>query len=344
MTDTNRQWRVARYPEPDELISEAHFDWVTEAVPEPSEGEFLVKTCYLAPIPAQRGYLDEKQAALLGERLPLGSIMRGRGIGEVVASKHPDYSPGDIFVGSLGWQDYSIQRPLGKEFVFSTRKIFNPRSPLSLHMGILGQAGGTGYFGLLEGGQIKAGDNVLISAAAGGVGSVAGQIARIKGANKVVGLTGTDEKCAWLCDELGYTAAINYTSANLDEKLREHFPDGIDLFLDSVGGTILNTALGHLAMHARVAIGGYISTQYSADTSNGPSNYYNLLFKRARMQGFIYFDYWDRYDEAEQALCKWYDEGLLVNTEYLTEGLENMPAALSDLFTGKNMGIAICKL
>jgi NADPH-dependent curcumin reductase CurA len=270
--------------------------------------------------------------------------MRGRGIGEIVASKHPDYSPGEIFVGSLGWQDFSIQRPVGKEFVFSTRKIPKPRAPLSLHMGILGQAGGTGYFGLIEGGQLKAGDNVLISAAAGGVGSVAGQIARIKGAHKVVGLTGTDEKCAWLCTELGYTAAINYTSANLDAQLSEHFPEGIDLFLDSVGGDILNTALGHLAMHARVAIGGYISTQYSADTSNGPSNYYNLLFRRARMQGFIYFDYWDRYDEAEQALCEWYDKGQLVNTEYLTEGLENMPTALSDLFTGKNQGIAICKI
>jgi NADPH-dependent curcumin reductase CurA len=344
MTETNRQWRVARYPEPDELLSDAHFDWVAEAVPDPSAGEFLVKTAYLAPIPAQRGYLDENQAAFLGGRLPLGSIMRGRGIGEIVASKHPDYSPGEIFVGSLGWQDFSVQRPVGKEFVFSTRKISEPRTPLSLHMGILGQAGGTGYFGLLEGGQLKAGDNVLISAAAGGVGSVAGQIARIKGAHKVVGLTGTDEKCAWLCNELGYTAAINYTSANLDEQLSEHFPEGIDLFLDGVGGDILNTALGHLAMHARVAIGGYISTQYSSDTSNGPGNYYNLLFKRARMQGFVYFDYWDRYAEAEQTLCKWYDEGRLVNTEYLTEGLENMPAALGDLFTGKNQGIAICKV
>jgi NADPH-dependent curcumin reductase CurA len=344
MTDTNRQWRVARHPEPGELISDTHFDWVTASLPEPAAGEFLVKTHYLAPIPAQRGYLDEQQSAFLGERLPIGSIMRGRGIGEVIASRHPDYQPGEIFVGSLGWQDFSIQRPVGKEFVFSTRKIPNPRTPLSLHMGILGQAGGTGYFGLLEGGQIKAGDNVLISAAAGGVGSVAGQIARIKGAQQVVGLTSTDEKCAWLCAELGYTAAINYTRADLDEKLSEYFPDGIDLFLDSVGGDILNTALGHLAMHARVAIGGYISTQYSAAATDGPGNYHQLLFKRARMQGFIYFDYWDRYEEAEQALCKWYDEGLLIDTEYLSEGLENMPTALSNLFTGKNQGISICKV
>jgi NADPH-dependent curcumin reductase CurA len=344
MTDSNRQWRVARYPDPEELISDIHFDWASEAIPQPAAGEFLVKTAYLTPIPAQRGYLDTNQSALLGEQLPLGSVMRGRGIGEIIESRHPDYKPGEIFVGSLGWQDYSIQHPVGKEFIFSTRKISNPRTPLSLHMGILGQAGGTGYFGLLEGGQLKAGDNVLISAAAGGVGSVAGQIARIKGAQKVIGITSTDEKCAWLCDELGYSAAINYKTANLDEKLAEHFPEGIDLFLDSVGGNILNTTLKHLAMHARIAMGGYISTQYSAAASQGPDNYYNLLFKRARMQGFIYFDYWDRYDEAEQALSNWYDQGMLVNTEYLTDGLENMPAALSDLFTGKNQGIALLKV
>lgn len=342
--EINRQWRVARYPEPDELIGKEHFEWVSEPLPEPADGEFLVRTDSLAPIPAQRGYLDEKQSAFLGEPIPRGSVMRGRGIGEIISSRHPDYSPGEVFVGSLGWQDYSIQRPVGKEFVFSTRKIDKPRNPLSLHMGILGQAGGTAYFGLHEGGQLKAGDNVLISAAAGGVGSVAGQIARIKGAKSVVGITGTDEKCAWLCDALGYTAAINYKTGNLDAELAEHFPGGIDLYLDSVGGDILNTVLKHLAMHARVAIGGYLSTQYSSADESGPTNYHNLLFKRASMQGFIYFDYWDRYEEAAKALSEWYDDGLLVNTEYLTQGLENMPTALGDLFSGKNRGIAICKV
>ena len=342
--EVNRQWRVARYPQPGELIGAEHFEWTSEAIPKPADGEFLVRTRYLAPIPAQRGYLDEKQAALLGEPIPLGAVMRGRGVGEIVASEHPDYRPGEIFVGSLGWQNFSIQRPLGKEFVFSTRKIANPRNDLSLHMGILGQAGGTAYFGLLEGGQLKPGDNVLISAAAGGVGSVAGQIALILGANSVVGIAGTDEKCAWLCDELGYTSAINYKTGDLDAELARHFPAGIDLYLDSVGGDILNTALQHLAMHARIAIGGYLSTQYSSADDSGPTNYYNLLLKRARMQGFIYFDYWDRYDEAEQALSKWYDDGLLADTEYLTEGLENMPSALGDLFSGRNKGIAICKV
>jgi NADPH-dependent curcumin reductase CurA len=342
--ELNRMWRVARHPSAAELIGAEHFEWSTEPVPEPADGEFLVRTEYLAPIPAQRGYLDERQAALLGKSLIVGAIMRGRGIGTVVKSRHPDYTEGEIFVGSLGWQDYSIQRPAGANFVFSTCKISNPRDPLSLHMGVLGQAGGTAYFGLTEAGGIKAGDNVLISAAAGGIGSTAGQIARIKGANKVVGIAGSAEKCAWLSDELGFTAAINYQTDNVDVQLARHFPDGFDLMLDGVGGELLNTALAHLAMHARVVISGYLATQYAGGKCAGPANYTNLLFKRASMRGYIYFDYWDRYAEAEQQLCEWFDAGRLIDTEYLTDGLENMPAALADLFTGGNRGIAICRV
>jgi NADPH-dependent curcumin reductase CurA len=341
---TNRLWRVARYPQPGEVIGPDHFHWATEAAPEPADGEFLVRTICLAPGPAQRGYLEERQSAFFGKPLPLGHVMRGRGIGEIVASNHPDYKAGEIFVGSLGWQDYSVQKPLGGEFIFSTRKINNPYQPLSLHLGILGQAGGTAYFGLLEGAGIREGDNVLVSAAAGGVGSVAGQVARNLGAANIVGLAGSDAKCAWLCNDVGYSAAINYHSDNLGEKLAEHFPEGIDVFLDNVGGEILNTALSHLAVNARVAVAGFIATQYSPGSPSGPANYPNLIFKRARMQGFVYFDYWDRYEEAEEQLSDWYDQGLLVNTEYLTEGLENMPYALADLFTGGNRGIAICRV
>ena len=345
MTDaSNRQWRVKRYPTAAEVISTEHFSWAEMVIPEPAEGEFLVRTRYLAPGPAQRGYLVNDGGEFYGKPLPLGDVMRGRGIGEIIASRHPDYSPGEIFVGSLGWQDYSLQKPVGKEFIFSTRKIPQPRDPLSLHMGILGQAGGTGYFGMLEGGQVKAGDNVLISAAAGGVGSSAGQVARLMGAATVVGIAGSDEKCAWLCDTVGFTAALNYKTENLQERIAQLFPAGIDVYLDNVGGDTLDIALANLAMHARVAISGFISTQYAAHRPAGPANYTNLLFKRARMQGFVYFDYWDRYAEAEQQLSQWYDAGQLVNTEHLSDGLELMPTALRQLFTGENRGIAICKV
>jgi NADPH-dependent curcumin reductase CurA len=340
----NRQWRVARYPDPDELIGSSHFEWGESALPKPDPGEFLVRTICLAPGPAQRGYLETRQAAFYGEPIPLGQVMRGRGIGEIVESSHPEYKLGDIFVGSLGWQEYSVQKPEAGEFIFSTRVIEKPVKPYSMHLGILGQAGGTAYFGMQEAGEVKAGDNVLISSAAGGVGSVAGQIARIKGANTVVGITGHADKCAWLCDELGYSAAINYKTENLDDRLCELFPSGVDVYLDNVGGEILNTTFNHLAMHARIALSGYISTQYSAQPRTGPENYTQLLFKRARMQGFVYFDYWDRYAEAESQLSAWYEQGLLVNCESVTEGLEQMPAALASLFTGGNRGIKICRV
>lgn len=340
----NRQWRLARYVQPGEAVSAEHFEWTTAPIAEPAAGEFLVRALYLAPGPAQRGYIEDRANHFADVRLPLGEVMRGRGIGRVVASRHPDYREGDYFLGSLGWQDYSVQKPAGKEFIFSTRRITTPFDPPSLHLGILGQAGATAYFGLREAGRLQAGDNVLVSAAAGGVGSSAGQIARISGAAKVVGLTGSDEKCTWLTDELGFDAAINYRNGNLNEQLTEHFPAGIDVFFDNVGGEILDCALPHLAMHARIALAGYISTQYAPGSNKGPANYHHLIFSRASMNGFIFFDYWDRYTEAETALRDWYQRGELINTEMLSEGLEQMPAALAGLFSGTNRGISICRV
>jgi NADPH-dependent curcumin reductase CurA len=343
-SELNRQWRVARYPQPGELLNAGHFEWVEAGLPHCGDGEFLVRTICLAPGPAQRGYLEPRHSAFYGEPIPLGAIMRGRGIGIVEQSRHPDYRVGDVFVGSLGWQDYSVHTPQSREFVFSTRVISRPVKPLSLHLGILGQAGGTAYFGMTEAGQVAEGDNVLISAAAGGVGSAAGQIARIKGAAAVVGIAGSDSKCRWLRDKLGFTAAINYKTDDLEEKLSQLFPGGVDVYFDNVGGDILNTALGHLAMHARIAISGFIATQYRDGQPSGPANYTQLLFKRARMQGFIYFDYWDRYAEAEEQLQGWFEQGQLINCETIIDGLENMPAAVSALFTGGNQGIQICRV
>ncbi|MEC9375160.1 MAG: NADP-dependent oxidoreductase [Pseudomonadota bacterium] len=340
----NRQWRVARYPDAGELIDKSHFHFAEDTLGPLDQGEFLVKTICLAPGPAQRAYLETRYADFYGDPIPIGSVMRGRGIGEIVASKHKDYQVGKIFVGSIGWQDYSIQKPDQGKFIFSNRLIDNPIRPLSMHLGILGQAGGTAYFGLKEAGRIKPGDNVLVSAAAGGVGSVAGQIARIKDAGIVVGISSTDQKCQWLCNELGYDVAINYKSENLDNRIRELFPDGVDVFFDNVGGEILNTCLKHLAMNARIALGGYISTQYNEKIFSGPTHYTQLINKRASMQGFVYFDYWDRYAEAEQALVDWYHKGLLTNSESIDEGLEMMPKSLASLFTGENRGIKLCRV
>jgi NADPH-dependent curcumin reductase CurA len=339
----NRQWRVARYPKPEEIIGPDHFDWTSEPVLDPEEGEFLVRTICLATGPAQRGYLEKSHNSFL-ENISVGDVMRGRGVGQIIASKHPDYEDGEIFVGSLGWQDYSIQQPRGAEFVFSTKKIKNPINPLSMELSILGQAGATAYFGLLEVGGMKPGENVLVSAAAGGVGSTAGQIARIRGAKQVVGTTGSDEKCRWLVDELGYDAVINYKTENVGERIQQLFPEGIDVFFDNVGGDILNEALDNLAMHARIVICGFISTDFSPGPHHGPINYQCIVYKRARMEGFVVFDYWDRYEEAEKDLLGWFREGLLKNTEDIDEGLEKMPESLASLFTGGNTGVKICRV
>jgi NADPH-dependent curcumin reductase CurA len=341
--DRNRCWRVARHPHPGEPLSAELFDWGEEAVAEPADGEFLVRTICLAPGPAQRGYLDKDQGRLL-ESVAVGDVMRGRGVGQIVASRNPEYSEGEIFLGSLGWQDYSVQRPRGKEFVFSTKKIMRPILPLSTQLGVLGQAGVTAYFGLLEVGALRKGDSVLVTAGAGGVGSVAGQLASINGADITVGTTSSNEKCAWMCDELGYDAAINYHTEAIDERLNELFPKGIDVIFDNVGGEILNTALTHLAFHARVVICGFIATDYTIEPPIGPINYRHLLYKRARMEGFVSFDYWDRYAAAEQALAGWYRNGQLVNSEDVDEGLEKMPDAVASLFTGGNRGVKICRV
>ncbi len=340
---TNRQWRVARYPRSEEVIGPEHFDWTSAPIPAPEDGEFLVRTLCLAPVPAQRGYLEKSHNSFLAN-IPPGDIMRGRGVGQIVVSRHPDYQAGEIFVGSLGWQDYSIQKPRGAEFIFSTRKVKRPIRPLSAELSILGQAGATAYFGLLDTGGMQTGDNVLISAAAGGVGSAAGQIARIRGAGQVVGITGSDAKCQWLVDELGYDKSINYKTDNVAERITEFFPDGIDVFFDNVGGDILNAGLANLALHARVVICGFISTDFSPGPHQGPINYRCLVYKRARMEGFIVFDYWDRYEEAGKNLLDWFRQGLLKNAEDVDEGLEKMPESLASLFTGGNTGVKICRV
>lgn len=339
----NRQWRVARYPHPGELVGEQHFEWAEEPPAQPGDGEFLVRTVCLAPGPAQRGYLTARKDGFL-QSVDIGDVMRGRGVGQIVASRHPDYPVGEIFVGSLGWQDYSLQRPRGKEFVFSTKTVTDPIRPLSSELSFLGQAGVTAWFGLLETAAFRPGDSVLVSSAAGGVGSMVAQIARLKGANKVVGITGSNEKCRWLCENLGLDAAINYRTDNIDQCLAKLFPDGVDVYFDNVGGDVLNEALMHLALHARVTICGYISTNYATGPQHGPINYRRLLHSRATMRGFVVFDYWERWPEAERSLRDWYRTGQLVNCEDVDEGLEKMPDSLASLFTGANVGIKICRV
>ncbi len=340
----NRQWRVARLVEPTGIVGREHFAWHEAPIPEPGDGEILVRTLCLSTSPAQRGYVSGGRKSPMLPGVGVGEVMRGRGIGVIVASRHPDYREGEIFNGPLGWQDYSIQQPRAANFIFDAKRVEDPIRPLTTELGIVGSAGITGYFGLLEVGQFRAGESVLVSAAAGGVGSVTGQIARIRGASLVVGIAGTDDKCRWLVEELGFDAAVNYRTEDVRARLAALNPRGFDVFFDNVGGEILQAGLWNLAKRARVVVCGWISTDYAEPLPPGPSAYRQLLYKRARMEGFVVFDYWQRYPEAERVLKRWYRAGLLKNCEHVLEGLEQMPLALQGLFTGANRGIMNCRV
>lgn len=345
MTETmNRQWRVARLVEPGELIGPDHFTLQQAPCPAPAEGEVLVRTLCLSTSPAQRGYVSLNRNRQLLPDVAVGEVMRGRGLGVVVESRHPGFAVGELYDASLGWQDFSIQRPRESRSIFSIRRVEDPVRPLTTELGMLGNAGMTAYFGLLEVGQFRAGESVLVSAAAGGVGSMVGQLARVRGASLVVGIAGSDEKCRWLVEELGFDAAVNYRSEDVGARLAALSPRGFDVFFDNVGGQVLDTALLHLAMRARVVVCGWISVDYAGGASTGPANYRQLLYKRARIEGFVVFDYWQRYPQAQRLLKQWYRAGQLRDCGHVFEGLERMPLALQALFTGANRGIVACRV
>ncbi len=339
---TNRQWRFAKRPKLGDPVSRDLFRLETGDVPQIGPDQMIVRTICLATSPAQWGYLVHDNGMF--QPLAIGDVMRGRGVGEVIQSRHADFKTGDIVTASLGWQDYSLQDPTKQPPNIKTiLKVENPCRPLTLALGSLGVDGFAAYFGLLDIGKPQAGETVVISAAAGGIGSVAGQIAKIKDC-RVIGIAGSDEKCRWLTTDLGFDGTINYKTENVGERLDMLCPDGMDVFFDNVGGDILNDALAHLALKARVVFCGYISTEYQPGIVPGPRNYTKLLSQRARLEGFIVFDYVDRFPEAEQQMRRWLIAGRLKNTEDVVEGLDAMPDALASLFTGGNKGNKIVRV
>ncbi|MEM9558631.1 MAG: NADP-dependent oxidoreductase [Acidobacteriota bacterium] len=301
-------------------------------VPSPGEGEVLVRNVYLSVDPAMRGWMSDRKSYI--EPVQIDDVMRGLTVGVVVGSTVDELPVGTRVSGPLGWQEYAVTTP-------DQLQALPPGQPLRLFLGPLGMTGLTAYFGLLDIGQPKEGETVVVSGAAGAVGSVVGQIAKLKGC-RVVGIAGTPEKCAWL-RELGFDAAIDYKVDDVPAALREHCPRGIDIYFDNVGGEILDACLAQLRRGARIPLCGAIS-QYNEADVRGPSNYLSILVNRARMEGFIVFDYAKRYGEALQELGRWVAEGKIDARFDVVDGLENAPEALNRLFDGANTGKQIVQI
>jgi NADPH-dependent curcumin reductase CurA len=310
-----------------------------ESVPAPGvgDGEALVKVRYLSIDPTIRTWMDDVPSYL--PPIQIDEVVRSGGVGEVVESRSDAYAVGQLVFGMTGWQDYVIA-DTGER----SMQVLPEGVPPGIAIGILGVTGMTAYFGLTDVGQIKEGDVVVVSGAAGATGSAAGQIAKINGAKKVVGIAGGPEKCAFIVDELGFDEAIDYKSDDVAARLRQACPDGVDLYFDNVGGSILNDCLANLAMRGRVVLCGAISTYNSDGPPPGPSNYLNLLVRRGRMEGFIIIDYLDRFPAAQMEMAGWILEGKIKSSEHIVEGLEKAPDALNLLFSGGNTGKVIVAL
>lgn len=324
----NRSWVLAARPEG--LFKSTDFEWREEPVPDLVEGQVLVRQLHLSLDPTNRGWANA--AATYLPPLPLGSVMRGLGVGIVEASRNPGYAPGDYVQGLLGWQLYCVSdgRGLGR---FQR----TPGLPLDAYLGVFGHIGATAYFGLLEIGQPKPGETLVVSGAAGAVGSLAGQIGKLLGC-RVVGIAGTDEKCAWLTDKLGFDEAVNYRGGSLFRKLKRACPEGIDVVFENVGGDVLDTSLMLINRRARIALCGMIAQYNEPAPPPGPRFLVNVLTQRARIEGFIVLDYAARYPEAFAKLGEWLADGRLKYRTDIVNGLEHAPAAVNRLFDGGNTG------
>ncbi|QYG93356.1 NADP-dependent oxidoreductase [Iamia sp. SCSIO 61187] len=303
-------------------------------VPEPEPGQAVVRVRYVSIDPTIRGWMDDRPGYL--PPIELGAVVRSGGIGEVVASASDRYPVGASVFGMLGWQDHAIvdEGEAGAQ-------ILPDGVEATSALSVFGVTGMTAYFGLLDVGRPAEGDTVVVSGAAGATGSIVGQIAKIKGAGRVVGIAGGPEKCAWIVDELGFDAAIDYKADDVAARLAELCPDGVDVFFDNVGGSILEAVLDNLALRARVVLCGAISIYNDRDGAPGIPNTFELINTRSRMEGFLVLDYVDRFLEGQLEMFGWVAEGRIQHREHVVDGLENAVDALNLLFTGGNSGKVI---
>ncbi|NMM36904.1 MAG: NADP-dependent oxidoreductase [Glaciimonas sp.] len=327
----NQQYRLAARP----FGMPKPSDWqvTVEALRDITDGEIVVQTLYLSLDPAMRGWMNEGKSYI--RPVAIGEVMRAGGIGRVIASKSPKFAVGDSVCGGIGVQSYWVGAADDKTSGFY--KVDSTLAPLPKYLNALGMPGMTGYFGLLEVGQPKAGETVVVSGASGAVGQTVGQVAKHKGC-RVVGIAGGREKCDFVVNELGFDACIDYKNDALKDGLKQHCPNGVDVYFDNVGGEILDTVLTQINLKARIIICGAISQYNNTSTVKGPANYLALLVNRARMEGIVVFDYADRYQVGMKEMAKWMKEGSFKTREDIVFGLEKFPETLLMLFEGKNFG------
>jgi NADPH-dependent curcumin reductase CurA len=329
----NRQFRLAARPSG--LSKRSDWQLATEPVAQPADGQLLVKVLQISLDPAMRGWMNEGRSYI--PPVGIGEVMRAGGVGKVIASKNPGFAVGEHVSGGFGVQEYCVSDGKG------VAQIDLRLGTLPQWLNALGMPGMTGYFGLLDVGQPKPGETVVVSGAAGAVGQTVGQVAKIKGC-RAVGIAGGKAKCDFVVKELHYDACIDYKAGNLKDGLKEHCPKGVDVYFDNVGGEILDTVLTRISRGARIVICGAISQYNSTTPMKGPSNYMSLLVNRARMQGMVVFDYADRYALAVKDIAQWMREGKFVSREDVVPGLENFPETLNKLFSGENFGKLVLKV
>lgn len=327
MNIKNHQIRLAARPVG--MPKSSDWSYVEEPVREPRDGEVLIKVLYISLDPAMRGWISDRKSYV--PPVPVGDVMRALGLGRVIMSKSPKFAVGDYVSGMPGAQEYALSD--GSGFFKIDAKLM----PLPVYLSALGMPGMTAYFGLLETGQPKKGETVVVSAAAGAVGALVGQIAKIKDC-RVVGIAGGEEKCRYIKDELGFDAAIDYKQGDISQALRQKCANGIDVYFDNVGGEILDAALAQINRGARIVICGAISQYNNTGPIKGPSNYLSLLVNRATMKGMLVTDYLPRYPEAMREMAEWIGRRRLKSREHIMDGLENFPKTLAMLFSGENFG------
>jgi NADPH-dependent curcumin reductase CurA len=332
MADRNRRMVLAERPSG--MVDESTVRLEEVDVPEPGDGEMLARVRYVSIDPTIRTWMDDAPGYL--PPIQIDEVIRSGGVAEVVQSNSERFEPGQLLFGMTGWQDYVVGA--------DGYQTLPDGVPPTLALSLLGITGMTAYFGMTDVGRVKEGDVVVVSGAAGATGSTAGQIAKILGAKKVIGIAGGPQKCGYIAEELGFDETIDYKSENVSARLREAAPDGIDLYFDNVGGEILDACLARLALRGRIVLCGAISGYNDRGAAKGPANYANLIIKRGRMEGFLILDYFDRLREGQAVIAGWLGEGKIKSSEHIVEGLENAPDALNLLFTGGNTGKVIVQI